>query len=239
MKISRKAPRAQAAPPGNRPAHELSEEEKAERVGQAMREARAAAQEEEQKAYSRSALRALMEHRNRRPKELEHASVMEYVIANPGEDMFIDTIVLDRPSRDLVTLMEITPTRFTGLQWDALDASFRAEMLTQLGEDLCKVTASSVLEALPSMTLDYLLGWQRQINHPSANVWTCGQTCIDQAYLLITDGFCLRPTQTLDTRVGLVDGRDDVPPGSSGTAAFVKAVMGEAYLVWLQQQEAA
>lgn len=228
MKINRKPLRAESP-------RDLTEEEKAERVGQAMREARAYAEDQERRAKSKEYYDLILQAREERPPELRHASSFEGVIDNPSGKPTVIMEVIGKSNAEIARLMGEEPTVFTGLQWNGLDARERIETLRAIGGDTSRVTAESVLEVMPDATRDFLLAWQKQINGP--DTWTSQDDVGQTAMELVEKGFCMLPRARIITPWNNIRGRTDVPPGSPGTPAFVKAVMGEAYLVWLTQQE--
>lgn len=236
MKISQKAPRG--VPPRERPVSELSEDEKAERVGQAMREARAAAQTDEDEARNKSYLKLLLDAKANRPKELEHAAVMTMLTHNPGEEPELHQVVLAKPHPLVTQLMNLTVDLVTGLQWEGMPLSERAVFLSSTNQGQSLIGATSVLEVLPELSRNYLLAWQGLISDPSGHIWACSDSVGREGRHLITEGYCLLPHDGIETELTTMPSRSEVPQGSQGTPAFVQAVMGQAYLVWLQQQEA-
>lgn len=228
----------------------LSEEEKIERVLQALRDGR---ETNARKRYE-EALRDLegaerrvdekmeqiIEHiRDEMPAEMRYSSHMTAFHENANGTLDALTVWHAKASEEVCALMEQLKTAeihlLTGLQWAGLSGELRLEALQAMGQSLDLATASSVLEVLPEASRNHALRWQREINQGSA--WVCSASTGEVPRALIDKGYCMQGKVASESEYHSSPGRDDLSAGSPGTPSFVRAIMGEAWLVWLQQQE--
>lgn len=240
-RFKRSADDAQAGKP-DVSVKDLPQEEKERRVREALADAKASRiidevlddlkKEIEEAAQQHELLEAC---KNSLPHELRHSAFMSMVVKNPNGEPEIRNLVIARATEAVQVLMDQEPLLFTGLMWDGLDMPGRLQLLEKQNSDASIALGGSVLEALPGASLDYIQGWQRVIN--SGDAWDSSRTVGNQASFLIEEGYTLLGTKGYSGAYCDVPSRDDLPAGKPGTPGFVKAIMGEAYLVWLRQQE--
>ncbi len=226
-----------ARPFGVKP-EEMSEEDKVQaRVAYLMRDVKHDREVEQAIAYEKRKLEALKKMRATRSEEDRHASFMTMFHEDDKGELVPTTVFSHHPTPKIQALMQQEDIKiFTGLVWNGMPLSDRAELAEKIGLDASLTTSSNVLEVLPKATLDWILGWQDEIN--AGHTWQSSSSVGERATWLISDGFCLMgKARAKDAYGNEQDGREDLHAGRPGTTRFVKAVMGDAYLAWLLLHE--
>lgn len=188
------------------------------------------------KAETEEMFSALMEDRETRTPSQHHSATMTMMDKDASGKYVARTIFFAEPTEAVLALMVSRPVIFTGLVWNGLSMSERLELLETAKQDQSLMVASSVLEVLPPATLDFILGWQKAIN--SGDAWLSSNSVCEAGEWMVSCGYCLSGKISTQNDFAMKPSRDELQPGKPGTPAFVKAMMGEAYLVWLLQQDA-
>ena len=139
-------------------------------------------------------------------------------------------------SNDWNVVNEDPPLLFTGAEWTGMAIADRLELVMQHGVSDEIILADDVTKALPAPSRLYIERWQRLIN--AGDIFNMEGALGRFANSLIQRGFCLLARQqTRTTYFGPMPGRLDVAPGSPGSPGYIKALMGQEYLAWIEAVE--
>ncbi len=219
---------------GPRTAEEKHERDLA-RVKALLDDAREAAADKAEEAHLRNVIQALARNTEARTGEDRHASVVTMYREKEDGELEAFTFPINAPSEAMNTLMDQRPMIFTQLVWSGLSIADREEAMDGAGVGAERAMIMEAFMAWPEATRDYCLSWQRMIN--TGECWTTSQTIGERGEWMIGQGFCLLAPEATDGPLNVMRGRDDLPAGKPGTAAFVRAMMGETYLTWLIRNE--
>ena len=154
------------------------------------------------------------------------------------EDEDGTTALLERklptPTPSQASSYEREPWLCTGLVWNNLPIAERMELTRELGLPAASAIANDIASALPKESQDHLAYWQQQIN--DGLCWHTSGSIGAYADSLMRAGFLLMSHQPIVDYWGKqVPERTEVQPGMPGSAVYVRALMSEAYLQWIDQ----
>ena len=139
----------------------------------------------------------------------------------------VKTEVLEKATAAMVRLVQAEPVLITGIVWQNLSDAQRARFAAQAGRDI----AVDILDMLPPASRDYLTEWQRLINRGSC--WNTAGSVGKAARRLIDAGFCLDAIARTSGKYHDGHSRGEALAGAPGSPAFVRTMMGERYLAWI------
>ena len=160
--------------------------------------------------------------------ELKHAPT--HMITEAGITPVTEKPVA--PSPIMIALMEEPGMLITGIAWAEMALAARIDIVIDVGSPIEAVEAGDMMAVLSEQTLTWLAGWQMQIN--SGDCWNTSGSIGRTAHEMIREGFLLLGKERRSGAYGQsIPGRGDIAAGSSGSAAYVRTMMGETYLAWV------
>lgn len=137
------------------------------------------------------------------------------------------------PSEETWKFFDESPELVTGIQWTGMQMAGRIAIMAAWGSPAQNAISQDVMDIFPAETREYIAFWQRQINNGSC--WNTSGFIGRQANELIHQGFCLLgPEPTKNFYGSLEPSRHQVDPGTPGSPLYVKTMMSQAYLDWLE-----
>lgn len=149
-----------------------------------------------------------------------------------GRPEIIHQVLGEAPPHLQELIEQEPPFMCTGVMWNNMAMAGRVELCAagHLPDEIA--LCSDVYEILPDETDTYLAQWQRVIN--SGICWNVAGHVGRRARFLQEQGFLLEAPEYVKGTWNDGISRHDVPPGLPGSPAFVRTMMGEAYLSWIE-----